>query len=144
MVLVMGTSNCYMMNHTLEKVIPGLAGVVKGGILPGLVGYEAGQAAVGDAFAWLSATTGQDSAVLEAAALDVAPGADGVLCIDHFHGCRTPLMDPNVRGQFHGLSLATTPPVLYAALTEGTAMGCKRVMNLLSHAGVAPEVQLQR
>lgn len=40
MVLVMGTSNCYMMNSDQEKAVPGIAGIVRGGILPGLVGYE--------------------------------------------------------------------------------------------------------
>ena len=40
MVLVLGTSACYMVNGTAERMVPGVAGVVQDGILPGLVGYE--------------------------------------------------------------------------------------------------------
>ena len=58
MVLVIGTSSCHMMNHPREQLVPGVAGVVEDGILPGYFGYESGQACVGDAFAWLAKTTG--------------------------------------------------------------------------------------
>jgi hypothetical protein len=44
MVLVMGTSSCHMMNSRVEKLVPGIAGVVEDGILPGYIGYETGQA----------------------------------------------------------------------------------------------------
>src|SRR5213075_1400871 len=52
MVMVMGTSSCHMMNSRIEQLVPGVAGVVEDGILPGYFGYETGQASVGDAFAW--------------------------------------------------------------------------------------------
>ena len=51
--MVMGTSSCHMLNATENRFVPGVAGVVKDGILPGYFGYETGQAAVGDAFDWL-------------------------------------------------------------------------------------------
>jgi L-ribulokinase len=51
LVLVMGTSSCHMMNSRVERIVPGVAGVVRDGILPGFFGYETGQASVGDAFA---------------------------------------------------------------------------------------------
>ena len=53
LVMVLGTSSCHMLNSRQEKLVPGVAGVVAGGILPGYFGYETGQAAVGDAFDWL-------------------------------------------------------------------------------------------
>ncbi|MEX2287340.1 MAG: ribulokinase, partial [Planctomycetaceae bacterium] len=59
-VMVMGTSSCHMLNATTEQLVPGVAGVVDGGILPGFFGYETGQAAVGDAFDWLRRTVGHD------------------------------------------------------------------------------------
>jgi len=137
MVLVMGTSNCYMLNAATEVEVPGIAGVVPDGILPGLVGYEAGQAAVGDAFAWLSNCVGRPLEELERDAERIPAGANGVLCVDHFHGCRTPLMDASRRAQLHGIGLGTTPPVLYRAIAEGTAMGCRRVMDLIESSGAA-------
>ena len=51
-VIVIGTSICDMIVHPEEIRLPGITGVVKDGILPGLYGYEAGQAAVGDMLAW--------------------------------------------------------------------------------------------
>ena len=51
-VVVIGTSICDMIVHPEETRLPGITGVVKDGILPGLYGYEAGQAAVGDMLAW--------------------------------------------------------------------------------------------
>ena len=59
MVLVLGTSACYMVNGTAERMVPGVAGVVQDGILPGLVGYETGQSAVGDLFGWLEWFSGR-------------------------------------------------------------------------------------
>src|SRR5205814_6943904 len=50
LVMVMGTSGCHMLLGTVERRVPGVAGVVKDGILPGFFGYETGQAAMGDAF----------------------------------------------------------------------------------------------
>ncbi len=58
LVMVMGTSSCHMLNSRSAVPIDGIAGMVEGGILPGLVGYETGQAAVGDAFAWLTKLLG--------------------------------------------------------------------------------------
>src|SRR6266487_2157990 len=44
LVMVMGTSSCHMLNSTATRYVPGVAGIVEGGILPGYVGYETGQA----------------------------------------------------------------------------------------------------
>ena len=60
-----------------------------------------------------------------------SPGADGLVVIDHFNGCRTPLMDGALRGAVHGMSLATSPALLYRAIAEGTAMGCRRIVELV-------------
>jgi len=43
LVMVMGTSSCHMLNAVENRYVPGVAGIVEGGILPGLVGYETGQ-----------------------------------------------------------------------------------------------------
>ena len=52
MLAVMGTSTCHVMNGEVLAEVPGMCGVVEGGITPGLLGYEAGQSGVGDIFAW--------------------------------------------------------------------------------------------
>jgi len=140
LVMVMGTSSCHMLNATRFADIPGVAGVVQGGILPGLFGYETGQAAVGDAFAWLRRLLGLDSFdALAAAALSLPPGAEGVTCLDWMNGCRTPLMDGNLRGAFVGLGLEHGPEHFYMALMEASAFGLRWIVDLLRDGGLPIE-----
>jgi L-ribulokinase len=103
LVMVLGTSSCHMLNSKEERLVPGVAGIVKDGILPGYYGYETGQAAVGDAFDWLRRLVGhRDFSQLSARAADLPPGAEGVRCVDWLNGCRTPLMDGTLKGAFSG------------------------------------------
>jgi L-ribulokinase len=140
MVLVLGTSACHMLNAAEEKFVPGVAGIVKDGILPGLYGYETGQAAVGDAFDWLRRLVGHDGFDrLDRAAAAIAPGADGVLCLDWLNGCRTPLMDGSLTAAFTGLTLRHGPEHLYRALLEASACGLRGIVELLRDHGVPVE-----
>ena len=137
LVMVMGTSSCHMLNADAEQNVPGVAGIVEGGILPGFFGYETGQAAVGDAFDWLRRTTGHDNFdQLTAQAATLPPGADGVLCMDWFNGCRTPLMDGGLRGAFVGLTMNHGAGHMYRALMEGSAFGVRWIVDLLRENGV--------
>ena len=126
-----------MLNGNTLVDIPGIAGVVDGGILPGLWGYETGQAAVGDAFAWLLRLLNlQNFDELSQAAMKLPPGAEGVFCLDWMNGCRTPLMDGSLRGAFAGLGLEHGPAHLYLALMEASAFGLRWIVDLLSDGGV--------
>ncbi|MCL4108199.1 UNVERIFIED_CONTAM: hypothetical protein GTU68_066122 [Idotea baltica] len=137
LVMVLGTSSCHMLNATRLADVPGIAGVVEGGILPGLFGYETGQAAVGDAFAWLLRLLNLDNFdELSRAAMQLPPGADGVTCIDWMNGCRTPLMDGSLRGTFAGLGLQHGPHHMYMALMEASAFGLRWIIELLRDGGV--------
>ena len=140
LVMVMGTSSCHMLNSTANQAVPGVAGIVAGGILPGLYGYETGQAAVGDAFAWLRKLVGAESfEQLAKDAIKLPAGADGVCCLDWMNGCRTPLMDGSLRGAFTGLSLAHGPAHLYRALLEASGFGVRWIVELLREHGVPVE-----
>lgn len=137
MVMVMGTSSCHMLNAVEGRPVDGVAGIVRGGILPDLFGYETGQAAVGDAFAWLLKLLNLDSFdELARAAMALPPGGHGVTCVDWFHGCRTPLMDGRLRGAFSGLSLDTTGAHLYRSLLEASAMGFRWIIEMMRDGGV--------
>jgi L-ribulokinase len=132
LVMVMGTSSCHMLNSEHERFVPGVAGIVRDGILPGFIGYETGQAAVGDAFDWLRRLTGKrDFSTLAREAAALPPGAEGVLCLDWLNGCRTPLMDATLTGAFTGLTLRHTPAHLYRALLEASAFGLRWIVELL-------------
>jgi L-ribulokinase len=126
-----------MLNSEHAMPIEGVAGIVEGGILPGLFGYETGQAAVGDAFAWLIQLLNQGGfqQISDQARL-LPPGAEGVICLDWMNGCRTPLMDGALKGAFSGLTLGTTPAHLYRALLEGSAFGMRWIVELLRDGGV--------
>lgn len=140
LVMVLGTSSCHMLNSRAEELIPGVAGVVAGGILPGYFGYETGQAAVGDAFDWLRRLCGaKDFSSLDRLAADLPPGADGVLALDWLNGCRTPLMDGALTGVFTGLALRHGPEHLYRALLEASACGLRWIVELLIEGGVSVE-----
>ncbi|MCH8045908.1 MAG: ribulokinase [Planctomycetes bacterium] len=137
LVMVLGTSSCHMLNADCDAIIPGVAGVVEGGILPGMFGIETGQAAVGDGFDWLRRLSGQrDFKRLDRLAAELPPGADGVLCLDWLNGCRTPLMDGSLRGALTGLSLAHRAEHLYRAMIEASAFGVRWIVELLEAGGV--------
>lgn len=137
LVMVMGTSSCHMLNSEVGKLVPGVAGVVRDGILPGFYGYETGQAAVGDAFEWTRRLLGgRDFSLLSAEAESVAPGADGVRCVDWFNGCRTPLMDGSLAGAFTGLTLGHGPAHVFRSVMEGSACGLRWIVETLRNGGV--------
>ncbi|MGH8048242.1 MAG: ribulokinase [Chthoniobacterales bacterium] len=140
LVMVMGTSSCHMLNADSYRTVPGVAGIVEDGILPGMVGYETGQAAVGDSFDWIRGVLGRpDFADLDRAAAALPPGCDGVVALDWLNGCRTPLMDGALKGAFSGLTLAHGPAHLYRALLEGSAFGLRWIVDLLREHGVPVE-----
>ena len=143
-VVVIGTSICDMIVSPEETRLPGITGVVKDGILPGLYGYEAGQAAVGDMLAWFVDNIAQDSgayAQLEEAATRIGPGETGLLALDWWNGNRTILADADLTGAIIGLTLQTTREQIYRALLESIAFGSRRIMdNFEEHGLVLSEI----
>ena len=130
-------------------MIPGLCGCVKDGILPGYYGYEAGQAAVGDIFAWYvehcAPKSIHDEAaqqgvnvheLLEQRAAALAPGQNGLIALDWWNGNRSVLVDAELSGLIVGLTLGTKPEEIYRALIEATAFGTRRIIESFNEAGV--------
>jgi L-ribulokinase len=136
-VTVIGTSTCSMIVSPDEVRLPGITGVVRDGILPGLYGYEAGQAAVGDMLAWFVRTLDGDRdtyARLEAEAAGLAPGATGLVALDWFNGNRSILADADLSGAIFGLTLHSSPAEIYRALLESIAFGNRRIIdNFVEH-----------
>ncbi|GHF45453.1 L-ribulokinase [Deinococcus metalli] len=143
---ILGTSACYLISSTEELAVPGISGVVDGGIIPGLYGYEAGQAGFGDVLTWFVrafpvAPGGTDAASFEAynaQAAALRPGEHGLLALDWFNGCRTPLERSDLSGLLLGLTTATTRAEIYRALIEGLCYGARRVLDTFRRAGVHP------
>jgi L-ribulokinase len=138
-VKVIGTSSCDMAvapKGGLPPAATGLCGVVEGSILPGLLGYEAGQAAVGDVFHWTAGLVGEDQASLTEAASASRPGASGLLALDWLNGNRSVLGDQSLTGVVLGLTLHTTAAEVYRAMLEATAFGARMIADRLGDLGV--------
>jgi L-ribulokinase len=143
--MVVGTSICDLVIHPQEIRLPGITGVVKDGILPGLYGYEAGQVAVGDMLAWFvdeigrpdGAGGGEDPyAELERQAAGLGPGETGLVALDWWNGNRTILADADLTGVIAGLTLQTTQKEVYRALLESIAFGNRRIMDNFEEHGL--------
>jgi L-ribulokinase len=149
MVAIMGTSTCHVMNGTDLAEVPGMCGVVDGGIVAGLWGYEAGQSGVGDIFAWFT-RNGVPGELAEEArrrgvplpqlldekAAAAPPGAHGLIALDWENGNRSVLVDAGLSGVIVGLTLATTAPEIYRALLEATAFGTRLIIETFKASGV--------
>jgi L-ribulokinase len=149
MVAIMGTSTCHIMNGESLREVPGMCGVVDGGITPGRWGYEAGQSGVGDIFNWFVTTSVPAAYAEEAAArgLDLhglltekaqaqAVGQHGLLALDWHSGNRSVLVDHELSGLVLGQTLATRPEDVYRALLEATAYGARVIVEAFDQAGV--------
>ena len=146
LVKVIGTSTCDCGVVAVEKRIPdipGICGIVKGAILPGYYGIEAGQSAVGDIFAWWVETVCRGDAKLHAQltqeAARLAPGQSGLLALDWNNGNRTILVDQRLTGLLVGHTLHTTRAEIYRALIEATAFGARAIIERIREYGVPIE-----
>lgn len=150
MVLVMGTSCCHIMSGTELGVVEGMCGVVQGGVIPGLYGYEAGQSAVGDIFAWF-VDHGVPPAYHQAAqnanlnlheyleneAAKQQVGEHGLIALDWWNGNRSTLVDVDLTGMMLGMNLATRAPDIYRALIEATAFGTREIIEAFDAQDIA-------
>ncbi len=152
MVMIMGTSICHMVCGTQEKHVPGQCGVVEDGILPGLYGFEAGQSAVGDIFAWFVRTSVPAAYEAEAEKRNISvhelltqraaayrPAETGLLALDWWNGNRSVLVDADLTGLMLGMHLGTKPEEMYRAIIEATAFGTYKIIRTFESCGVAVE-----
>lgn len=152
MVAIMGTSTCHVMNAEVLREVPGMCGVVDGGIVEGLWGYEAGQSGVGDIFGWFvehgvpayvaEAAASADESVHEhltrlASAQEV--GEHGLVVLDWHSGNRSVLVDHELSGLVVGQTLATRAEDVYRALLEATAFGTRVIVETFRDSGVPVE-----
>jgi L-ribulokinase len=149
LVAIMGTSTCHILNAEVLREVPGMCGVVDGGITEGLWGYEAGQSGVGDIFDWFVRTSVPESYAAEARerGLDIHElltekaaaqpvGAHGLVALDWHSGNRSVLVDHELSGLLVGATLATRPEEVYRALIEATAFGTRRIVEAFRDSGV--------
>jgi L-ribulokinase len=143
LVKVIGTSACDCAVVSADRHvpdIPGICGIVKGAILPGYIGIEAGQSAVGDIFKWFvegicEGDSGLHHVLTEQAAA-LRPGQSGLMALDWNNGNRNVLVDPRLTGLLIGQTLHTSRAEIYRALIEATAFGARTIIERIVEYGV--------
>jgi L-ribulokinase len=150
MTAILGTSSVFVVSGPELREVPGMFGVVDGGLVKGSWGFEGGQSAVGDIFAWFTQNCVPPSYHDEAAgrgmsihelltekAADQEIGQHGLVAIDWHNGNRSILVDANLSGAIVGQTLTTTPEDQYRALMEATAFGFRVIIEAFAENDVA-------
>src|SRR5262249_57480585 len=119
-----------------ETRVAGISGVVEDGILSGAYAYEAGQASAGDMLDWYTRLVGRSHAELSAQAGLLRPCESGLIALDWWNGCRTPLIDADLSGIVLGAPLATPPGARYRAPLDATAVGTRLRRDPVAHRGI--------
>jgi len=149
LVMIMGTSTCHVMNGDTLAEVPGMCGVVEGGIVAGGYGYEGGQSGVGDIFAWFVDSSLPAEYHAEAERRGIGPheylselaatqrvGQHGLVALDWHNGNRSVLVDHELSGVIVGQTIATRPEDVYRALVEATAFGTRTIIDTFEGSGL--------
>lgn len=149
MMIIVGTSSCHMLLSDAAVEVPGVAGIVKDGIVPGHFAYEAGQSCVGDLYGWFVNHYVPEDYSVEARRKGISvhqllaeklegywPGASGLLALDWHNGVRSPLMDFDLNGLILGMNLQTKPEEIYLSLIEATAYGTRMIVENFEKSGI--------
>lgn len=160
LVKVIGTSTCDIMvaspEETGNAIVHGICGQVDGSVLPGFTGYEAGQAAFGDLYAWFrkfmswpfkflgcsgkgspeaSAVSKDMLELLTREAAEIKVTENDPVSLDWFNGRRTPDLNPELKGAVSGLTLSSSAPLVFKSLVEATAFGARAINERLEQEG---------
>ncbi|NLW21040.1 MAG: ribulokinase [Clostridiales bacterium] len=140
MLSILGTSGCHLLLGEEQVPVEGICGAAPEGILPGYIGYEAGQVCFGDHLAWLTTHLLPAEYKEEAARLGISahellsrkaavlrPGQSGLLALDWWNGNRSMLNDADLNGLLIGLTLHTKAEEIYRALLESLAFGARLI-----------------
>ena len=165
-VKVLGTSCCDVAvskKEENEKLIAGICGQVDGSIIPGLLGYEAGQSSFGDVYAWfrsilswplknilvdtkivsreiaeklIKETEDKILREIENKAEKISPKDSSIISLDWLNGRRTPYANQKLKGAILGLSLGSDTVKIYKSLVEATVFGSKAIIDRFIEEGV--------
>ncbi len=149
MAIIFGTSACHLVIWDKSVRVEGICGKVLGGVVPGYMAYEAGQAAAGDALGWVvnKCTPASYTAEAEARGISIYDlltegaakmkiGESGLIALDWWNGCRTPYVDDELTGLILGITLNTPPEAIFRAVVEALAFGTKRIVDEYERAGI--------
>ncbi len=154
---IMGTSTCDIMVGVPEEIgnrcINGICGQVNGSVLPGYIGFEAGQSAFGDIYAWFKKLLSWvlnnvpeeeiDRSIIDNILSNLTKEAEVIeltendpVTLDWMNGRRTPHANQNVKGIIAGLTLGSTAPEIFKSIVEATAFGSRRIVEHMRKEGL--------
>lgn len=164
---IMGTSTCDITvgprTDGPEGLVQGICGQVDGSVLPGMIGYEAGQSAFGDVYAWFRKllawpletllpalaeerglpVEGLAEAILdriipelEKRAMELPAEETALVALDWINGRRTPDANQRLKGAIAGISLGTDAPRIFRSLVEATAFGSRAIVERFRSQGI--------
>ncbi len=149
LMMILGTSACYIVNSDEEKTVDGIFGYAKNAVIDGKVTYEAGQACFGDVFDWYSKNCIPEAYTAEARKTGVSileyitqkaegleAGENSLIALDWFNGNRSVLLNSRLSGMILGLTLTTTPEEIYRALMESVSFGARRIIEQFESYGI--------
>lgn len=154
---IIGTSTCDIMvapeSEVGDRCITGICGQVDGSVLPGFIGFEAGQSAFGDIYAWFKKLLASslknfpegetkqkilddmlNDLTKEAQAIELSENS--IVALDWMNGRRTPEANQNVKGIIAGLTLGSSAPEIFKSLVEATAFGSRRIVEHIRAQGL--------
>lgn len=156
-----GTSTCDIIigpkpkEGESEICIPGICGQVDGSVVDGWIGYEAGQSAYGDYFAWfrdilmwpyknIAGIKNNETEIfekkilpaLEDKAEEVLLTEQSPIATDWINGRRTPYADQSLTAAIQGITLGTDAPTLLKALLESAAFGARAIIECFEKGGL--------
>jgi len=167
-VQIVGTSTCDIIvgPKSNTKLIPGISGQADDSVIPGMIGYEAGQSAFGDLYAWFKKVLmwPLDNILMNSNSADeetkkklrdevyaemiptlarqakTVPAKDSkIVSTDWINGRRTPNVDYSLKGSITGLNLSSTAPLIYKSLVEATAFGSRAIVEQFINNGIEIE-----
>jgi FGGY-family pentulose kinase len=145
--MIMGSSTCHLAMSRHALLGSGMLGCYPDAVVEGLYTLEGGQTATGSILNWYRQHfAGNESAeaertgrnvyeLLDARAAAVAPGCDGLVCLDYWQGNRSPLKDPRARGTLWGFTLSHGPGHVFRSIYEATAFGTRHILEDLERHG---------
>jgi xylulokinase len=95
--------------------------------------------ASGASVSWLMTSILKDQnsmSELTQSAKDVPPGSDGLIFLPYMMGERSPIWNTNARGVFFGLTLSTTPQMMFRSVLEGTAFALAHNVEIGKQSGI--------
>lgn len=89
---------------------------------------------------WCNQLLGQkDYIKINESVSKVLPGSNGLLFLPYLNGERTPHLNPDISGEFVGLTINTGPAQLTRAVMEGVAFALMQCIELCGELGLKPK-----